>query len=399
MAVGDQISLFDDAVLPQRTQEGLLVVAQPGRPLTKVQRAFNRLVARIEALHAKLREKTQELDGALGFFVKHVHPRRLRLAALRKELVIDLAPFLDGGVLRKNERKTLRALLADQLDALLEEGAPLDDALEALFQRVHGMSVEDLRRQEMGVACGAMEDFLGSVGFEVDFSGFRADMTEEAFAAEAAKLGRRLQEETEAQGRGAGERRNESGERSKGKRQLEKEERLRQAEVARKKSIGSIYRQLVRALHPDLEQNPPERERKHCLMQQLTTAYHDNDLHTLLRLELEWIEHEKSDVQRLSDEKLRIYNEVLKEQVDDLEAQIDELPLDPRYQVIVEAKGPFAVGVLDGPREVRWLKAAIGSIEISLARLRNDAAPLEVRDSIRAHRAANRRSNRDWDAF
>jgi len=244
-----------------------------------------------------------------------------------------------------------------------------------------------------------MEDFLGSVGFEVDFSGFRADMTEEAFAAEAAKLGRRLQEETEAQGRGAGERRNESGERSKGKRQLEKEERLRQAEVARKKSIGSIYRQLVRALHPDLEQNPPERERKHCLMQQLTTAYHDNDLHTLLRLELEWIEHEKSDVQRLSDEKLRIYNEVLKEQVDDLEAQIDELPLDPRYQVIVEAKGPFAVGVLDGPREVRWLKAAIGSIEISLARLRNDAAPLEVRDSIRAHRAANRRSNRDWDAF
>lgn len=398
MVGGSQISLFEDAVMPQPQPNGLLVVAQPGRPLSKVQRTFNRLVAKIETLHVRLRERTRELDDALAFFAKHVHPRRVRLTALRKELVTALAPFLDGGALRKNERKTLKAILAEQLDMLREE-APLDDALCALFQRVHGISVEDLQYREMEGARDAMEELLGSAGLEVDLSGFRADMTEEAFAAEAAKLNRRLQEETEAQERFAEQRFTESGERRRTKRQLEKEERMRQAEVARKRSIGSIYKQLARALHPDLEQDPQVRERKHSLMQQLTSAYRDNDLHTLLRLELEWIEREKVDVQRLTDEKLRIYNEVLKEQVADLEDQINDLPLDPRYQAIVESDGPFTVGVLDGPREVGWLKKAIKSFETSLARLHSDQALLEVRESIHDYRAANRRSDHDWIPF
>ncbi|MDQ3417913.1 MAG: hypothetical protein M3541_03900 [Acidobacteriota bacterium] len=43
-------------------------------------------------------------------------------------------------------------------------------------------------------------------------------------------------------------------------------------------------------LHPDLEQDPSLRERKTGLMQEVTAAHAGGDLHTLLRLELEWID-------------------------------------------------------------------------------------------------------------
>ena len=58
----------------------------------------------------------------------------------------------------------------------------------------------------------------------------------------------------------------------------------------RKDSLGSVYRRLVKELHPDLEPDPAERERKSRVMQDITAAYAGGDLHALLRLELEWLE-------------------------------------------------------------------------------------------------------------
>jgi hypothetical protein len=64
----------------------------------------------------------------------------------------------------------------------------------------------------------------------------------------------------------------------------------RAAEEFRKRSIAKLYKQLARVLHPDLEQDRGLQSEKVQLMQELTEAYRQNDLHTLLRLELQWIE-------------------------------------------------------------------------------------------------------------
>ena len=60
-------------------------------------------------------------------------------------------------------------------------------------------------------------------------------------------------------------------------------------------------------------------------MQQITAAYAEQDLHTLLRLQLEWMHREDAGAGRLTSEKLRAYNEVLKEQADELALAIDAL--------------------------------------------------------------------------
>src|SRR5438477_11448234 len=85
---------------------------------------------------------------------------------------------------------------------------------------------------------------------------------------------------------------------------------LRAAEELRKRSIANIYKQLARVLHPDFERDGERQKEKVELMQELTEAYRQNDLHTLLRLEMQWIENEGGNVAQLTEEKLGVYNEV-----------------------------------------------------------------------------------------
>src|SRR5580692_3257318 len=143
-----QTSLFDMEP-PERPEAGRLVVlSHPGRPLTKAQRAFNRLIGEIELLRSRLDQDVRRFDKALAYYGEHLHARLQRQKALRKEIVRALAAFLDGSRLKnKRERRVLRTILAEQLDEIiLEEGSLSGDDLRALFERVHGV---DFAQAEM----------------------------------------------------------------------------------------------------------------------------------------------------------------------------------------------------------------------------------------------------------
>jgi curved DNA-binding protein CbpA len=99
---------------------------------------------------------------------------------------------------------------------------------------------------------------------------------------------------------------------------------------ARRRTIGAIYKQLAKVLHPDLEPDPEKRGEKLALMQQLTAAYRNEDLPSLLRLELEWLHREEGDLDRLTEEELKIYNAVLREQAGERQAGVRPLQLGSR---------------------------------------------------------------------
>lgn len=383
-----QTSLFEDDSFRRPEVGGLVVISQPGRPLSKSQRAFNRLVTKVEELRIGLDCEIHRLDKVLAYYGEHIHPRLQRQTELRKELVRALAPFLDGNRLKqKSERKTLRMVIAEQINEIAGEQRTLtDEDLQAVFKRVHGVDFGRVEQEEMEEMRSAMEEMFDELGIGIDLSDLRPDMSEEELAAKAAEMEERIQqkaEEEEGAFRPRGNR--------KTKRQLEKEERARQAEQLRNKSIASIYKQLAKVLHPDLEPDAERKQAKGTLMQELTAAYRNNDLHTLLRLELEWIQREEGDVERLTEEKLSIYNQVLKEQVSELERELAELPYHPRYQPIVVSAGPFGIRLrTENPAEMRWLDETISGMEASITRIRN-AEPLEeVRDIIKAYRASSR---------
>jgi hypothetical protein len=172
----------------------------------------------------------------------------------------------------------------------------------------------------------------------------------------------------------------------KTKRQTEKETLRLQAEQLRKKSITAIYRQLAKILHPDLERDAARRERKVVLMQELTTAYRSSDLHTLLRLELEWI-HGEAGLARLTDETLTTYNQILRDQVKALEQELWHLSRHPRYLPLAALRGPFGLSPGTDPEEqaVR-LDETIADFGTMLERMRNRKSLNVVRSVIREHR-------------
>lgn len=384
--MAEQFSMFDGNVFVKPKAEGLVLSRWSGGRLTKAQRTFNRLVERVDALRSQMEARTRELDSALANYAEDLYPRLQRETSLRKDLALALGPYLKGRWLKqKKDRETLRRLLDQQLRFLIDREGPLaDPGLQAVFKQVTGFDFEDVMREEAQEMRHVFESMFSDLGIDADVSDLRPDMSEEEVAAAAARMAEVLQARAEQfESRGGRER-------PKSARQLEREERARQAEELRKSSVASIYKQLARAVHPDLEQDPELRREKETVMQELTAAYRNNDLHTLLRLELEWIRREEGDLDRMSEEKLAIYNSVLKEQTISLERELNEMLQHPRYQPIVVPDGPFDIRVRNVAKEARELDKLNSGFETLLATLKTGDALAAVHAAIRGFRKEER---------
>lgn len=377
-------SLFDpDELRPTPADRSLAVRSSPGRPLGKEARAFNRALDRLQALNRALDEERRRLDRLLAFHTAEIRPRADLAVALRRDLARALAPFLDDRRMTKAQRRILRQILVEQLDAALTGVEKPDLDLQALFERLHGVSLEQAVQDDIKVAQAGMAAIFDELGLDIDVPELRADMTEEEAAMVAAQFAhelRRAEESREAQ----------SPEPRLGKTARAAEERARRQEQLRKDCLGAVYRRLAKEVHPDLERDAAEREKKGRVMQKITAAYARGDLHTLLQLELEWLGGPDGEAARTSD-KLRSYTELLKQQATELADEVRSLRLHPRYADLI-ADGPFGLPlIIDGPREVERLDAIIERIRFGLERLSSQDALEEVRGAIREYRNSERR--------
>ena len=379
---------FDPNELPRKPIERSLTIRPTAeRPLSKDERAFNRAVAKVQALRARFDEEKRRLDRALVFEATELRPRLERVSALRTALVRGFAPFLDDRRLKPAQKKTLRAILKEQLDEIFSHIRSPDVDLKALFERLHGIGYAEALQGELEEARSDMAAIFDELGVNVDVPELDPDMSEEDLAAAAARLadGMRRAEE---------QRTGQAASPWKTKREQREEERARRLEQLRKENIGAVYKRLAKALHPDLEADPVEREKKSRAMQEVTTAYARADLHALLCLELEWIEGAGLDAARLGAEKLRAHVELLKEQASALEAECYQLRLHPRYAPLI-ADGPLGLPILiDGPREAAKLDDVIESLRIGVEHLGSDEAITVVRETLRAYREARQAEER-----
>lgn len=80
--------------------------------------------------------------------------------------------------------------------------------------------------------------------------------------------------------------------------------------------IDALYKRLAKTLHPDLEQDKGEKERKLHLMQTLTSAYESQDVYTMILLEEKW-----------GDGFVSLPDEALKKQVEALPQDLKYAPI------------------------------------------------------------------------
>lgn len=363
------------------TETGLIIGRHQKNILSKQQQAFNRLIKKIEKLRLELEQINKSLNEKLDFYGKHIYPLEQQLTELNKEATKLLYSFFkDKRLLSKKEKESLGKVIAAQLNVIFQfrKGEP-EEELKEIFKAVEGISYEEALEEELDSMKNEMETMFEEFGFEMNFDDIHANMTQEDMIKKAMEMEEQLKQQ-------AYEKEKKRTIRKKTKKQQEKEERERKVEEARSKNISSIYRLLAKVFHPDLEQNEELKLQKEELMKQLTISYENKDLHTLLRLELAWVQKEENDPGKLTDDKLGIYNEVLKEQVYELEEEINKTLQHPRYQPLQRfAMFPHQMKSIKISGEKQQIETMNNDMTLNISRLKGNEkqALAAVREVIR----------------
>lgn len=289
------------------------VIPKGRKKLSGAQTTFNRLNKKI----AKLKMIIDELPQREHVIKKYFDENSFRLfeqeAQLTDELLCNLDRVYKTARLTQKEKSYLPELILDECEHL--DDLPFDEkrreALEAIrqdyIQISTGLSQEEIHKQGLE----SMLSFCEMFGLTPTEDMKNAKNPEEFF--QAVYEAKRLVDEQENQ--------NSSKKKKLSKREIEKEI---QAEKTWK-SIRGIYLELVKELHPDKEADETQRLLKEERMKQLTKAYQEKDLASLLRMQINWLEESAKEPIDQTDDVLKLYNKVLQAQVDRLEQEYDLL--------------------------------------------------------------------------
>ena len=313
-----------------------LTITKAGKEkLSPSQAAFNKLTARIEKLRTEIGKKEKQLDEAITLYGTSIPPLSAKLVQQRRQLLTLLWPFYKKHQLPKGIHPYLKNLLQDYLSEVLRNmpGEP-DKELKDMFRELEGERYETVLKREEKQMQEQMQQAFDDMGLDVDIDD--AGLDEEQMAQKMAEARQQMAEKRAEQERMQEERRKT---RPKTAKQAEKEKLQQVIDEMKQKNISTIYRQLAKLFHPDLERDEDRRLEKEELMKQLTEAYETKNLHALLMLELKWIHNENNHIETLTEDKLTIYLEILRQQAIELEQQKWQMLHQPRYHLLVEKYG------------------------------------------------------------
>jgi hypothetical protein len=323
----EQVSMFTDIEIKREENKRLIISAPKKGKLSKEQLAFNKYSQKLEKLRKKITVDKVKFDKILDVYTSKVAPVQKSYGDSLSELATACYAILVNDKLSKVNKEKLSALILSNLNKAFQYIIPNQD-IKTIYDALSPITYDQEEASQINDMKGMMEDMLkNQYGMDVDFSD--VEMNEESLARKLAEM-QELFENLEKEQIG------NTQSKKKTKREIEAEAKQKQAEELQKKSVRSIYMSLAKMLHPDLESDELLKVDKEEQMKKVTAAYQDNDLHTLLKLEIEIIHKQSESLDHLTDEKLKFINSVLKDQVSELEEELDMLRSRPRYENITE---------------------------------------------------------------
>lgn len=346
----------------------LVDVAQANRSkgLPRAHTQFHNLIRKIDRQKQLLAVWSETLPRYRSKVAKDYQPLQQTYQTHRADLVrlFDEATGLPA--FKKRDREKLAHLILDLAGELIGEYGFTD--LKPIYDRHAETDFDTEAATDAARTAELMQSILG-----IDFDPHEDISSPEKLAQAAALKLQRAHEEAEERRQREQERR---ATRPKTARQLEKEAIKQAAERETGKSIQDVYRKLVTAMHPDREPDPAERERKTALMQQVNAAYQKKDLLELLELQLALEQIDPAHLAGLTEERIKHYNKILREQSEQLAEELAEIENEVRMQA---GLGPFQkiapgelLDILD--RDIGRLKRDIRTIRKDLESLRDHAA-------------------------
>ncbi len=326
-----KISYSNNNNLKTKTAE--LVISKTGKKtLSKNQVEFNKLTSKIEKLQKEIVKKQDRFDLALKLFRDNLYPLKNTLQTLSRENLILLWEHYKTNKLSKKDTKYLKGILKEQLQSFIEELATEpDEKIKEIFMDLEGVDYRKILEQEEEEMKKFMQETLKKA--KVNLSDIDIN-DEDALRNKIFELHASLSQEENFIKENV-----KNKIKSKSSKQVDAEKIQETAEELKKKNISTIYKQLAKLFHPDLEQDEERKAEKMLLMQELTAAYEAKNLHALLTLELKWIHKENNHLESLTEEKLHVYLQILKEQIQSLTEQKREVINQPQYNVLVDEFG------------------------------------------------------------
>lgn len=329
-----ELDLGIDAAPVVVLKDDLIFKSGGSATLSPAQVEFNKLMKRLENARARHDQEQARLDRILATCIRELMPLIDDLHRLNFELVVHGHATLQTMKLTARRREWFGDLLSGKAGDLLTDSTGLvTEQLETL-EKIVGELGPCRLDQEAKEAEANEFDFLRSMLEEsARKAGVDLDLGDLDIHGDPAEFERQLHDRLAAAA-GAFEQKPSAGKTRKRKRSkahLERERKQREIDEAKQRDLKSLYKQLAKALHPDLETDPTLKSHKEDWMKRLTNAYAAGDLRELLRIEMEWLGEESSNLASAGDEKLKVYCMILKEQIAELKDQTEALVDQPQY--------------------------------------------------------------------
>ncbi|BBA45224.1 TPA: molecular chaperone DnaJ [Burkholderia cepacia] len=274
-------------------------------PLSKGQRAFNSAIRQIE----KRRERLRSWELVTPVFQQQYVNELLPLQQTATTLEIRMVHCLDEAYARltKAERQKVALVIVDLAGDLIGEDDGESKELKAIHDKYSPTSYDS----QVAAEVDGMRSMFEAV-FGVDLGDDLDPNSPDDLLQRADAHMRQAQLERDAR----------RAKRKKSSRQQAAEARVQEQQAKISLSIREIYRKLASELHPDRETDERERERKTGLMQRVNEAYRKKNLLQLLELQLELEHIDQHALNSMSEERLKHYSVILKEQIRELDQEI-----------------------------------------------------------------------------
>lgn len=295
-----------------RTTLVSIAAARRNAPLSKGQKAFNRLVKQIEAGRARLAAWNAVEQGFQKQYREEWLPLERVFQDLREQMVHLLDRACDQKGLTKTERQTIAHAITGMAGALLAQRD--DDALKAIYNRHSASDYDSEVAADLEQVKATLAETLG------------INLDENVTLRSPEDLMRQVQAHMEQQqARHAAAQQAAESRRARRKpsaKQLAAQARIEAEQAQLSQSVREVYRKLASALHPDRESDLREKVRKTALMQRVNQAYGKNDILQLLALQLELEHIDQNAINHLDEDRLKQYTRILKDQLVELNREM-----------------------------------------------------------------------------
>lgn len=267
----------------------------PKGPLTLEQQRFDFLIRQIGDARKAFSDLEKRIEAFRQLRVQRLQPIRASLTRALRETILAIDRLLDQRGWSRAEQAALRDILTGTAEIVIEVAGD-DPEIKAVYNKHSNLDFDTARDEDIQRLKAEAE---ASTGF--DLGGDEGIRSEE-------DLVQRLYEKMAARESAAA-----PSKPSEDSAQLAKQ------------SLRELYRKLASAVHPDRESDAARRDEKNVLMQRINQAYAANDLLSLFEIQIEIDQLDAEQIGNLGTQRLRHYNRLLSEQLEQLRSKLHAL--------------------------------------------------------------------------